>query len=157
MASARKASYLIVMDALYSTDLLRLAHDIPRIGALETPHASVRKVSRLCGSELELDVTFEAGRVADLAQRVKACALGQASAAVMAKHAIGADREEILAARDGLRAMLKEGAPPPEGRFSELAVLEGARDYPARHQSILLAFEALAEASEAAAAVSPND
>jgi len=157
MAHGLGISYLTGMDALYSTDLLRLAHDIPRIGSLAEPHASARKVSRLCGSELELDVRLEDGRIADLAQRVKACALGQASAAVMARHAIGAAPKEIAEARDALRAMLKAGAPPPSGRFAELAVLEGARDYPARHQSILLAFEALAEASEAAAQLSPND
>ena len=140
------------MDALYSNDILRLAATIPHIGRLDAPDASVRKVSRLCGSELELDIAVDDGVVADLALRVQACALGQASASVMAGAAKGATLDEARAARDALSAMLKAGAPPPEGRFSGLSALEAARDYPARRQSIMLAFEALAEALESAAA-----
>ena len=153
MAILSEIAYMtrIMSDDLYSNAVLRLAADIPRIGRLERPDASARKVSRLCGSEVEVDIAMEEGRIADLALRVKACALGQASAAILARHAIGATPEEIGAARDGLRAMLKQGAAAPEGRFAELAVLDGARDYPARHQSILLAFEAALEAVRAAA------
>ncbi|WP_300527139.1 iron-sulfur cluster assembly scaffold protein [Maricaulis sp.] len=136
-------------DHLYSSDVLRLAADIPRLGALDAPDARVRKVARLCGSELELDLRCEDDRIADLALRVKACALGQAAAAVLARHALGATAAEIRAGRDGLKAMLKDGAAPPQGRFAELAALEGARDYPARHQSVLLAFEAALDAIEA--------
>ncbi|MHA6288902.1 iron-sulfur cluster assembly scaffold protein [Maricaulis sp. CAU 1757] len=131
---------------LYSNAVLRLAADIPRIGRLAEPDASVRKVSRLCGSELELDLDMVDGRVSDLALRVKACALGQAAAAVLARHGVGASIADIVGARDALNAMLKQGEAAPTGRFADLAALEAARDYPARHQSILLAFEAAAEA-----------
>lgn len=141
--------YQAMTDDLYSSDVLRLAADIPRLGTLEAPDARVRKVSRLCGSELELDLRCETGRVVDLALRVKACALGQASAAVLARNLLGATVEEVRSGRDGLKAMLKEGAAPPRGRFAELSALEGARDYPARHQSVMLAFEAALEAIEA--------
>ncbi|MBR9824296.1 MAG: iron-sulfur cluster assembly scaffold protein [Alphaproteobacteria bacterium] len=137
-------------DALYSNAVLQLAADIPHLGALAHPQASVRKVSRLCGSEVEIDLSVDNGRISDLALRVKACALGQASASIFARHAIGASEDEVFAARDALRDMLKTGGQAPHGRFDELAVLEGARDYAARHQSILLAFNAAVEAIETA-------
>lgn len=135
-----------MIDDLYSSDVLRLAADIPHIGRLETPDASVRRVSRLCGSELELDLVLKDDVVTDHAIRVKACALGQASAAVLSANLRGARLTEIEQARDDLRAMLKSDGPVPEGRFAELAALEGAREYPARHQSVMLAFEAAVEA-----------
>ena len=134
-------------DDLYSNAVLRLAADIPRIGRLARPQASVRKVSRLCGSEVEVDLVMQNGRVADLALRVKACALGQASASILARQVIGASVQELALARDSLLAMLKQGKPAPRGRFGELAVLEGARAYPARHQSVMLAFDAVCEAA----------
>lgn len=135
-----------MIDDLYSSDVLRLAANIPHIGRLETPDASVRRVSRLCGSELELDLVLQGDIISDHAIRVKACALGQASAAVLSAHLRGSSLAEIEQARDGLRAMLKSSAPAPEGRFGGLSALEGARDYPARHQSVMLAFEAAVEA-----------
>jgi NifU-like protein involved in Fe-S cluster formation len=133
-------------DELYSNAVLRLAAEIPRIGRLARPQASVRKVSRLCGSEIELDVVMASGRVADLALRVKACALGQASASVLSRAAIGASLRDLQAARDSLKSMLKQSGPAPRGRFAELQLLQSARAYPARHQSILLAFDAAVDA-----------
>lgn len=126
----------------YSSGVLELAADIPHLGRLAEPEGSAHRVSRICGSELSVDVRMQDGRIAALGLQVSACALGQASASVFARAAIGAGRDEICQARDGLRAMLKEGAPPPVGRFVGLAALEGARDYPMRHGSVLLAFEA---------------
>jgi len=95
---------------------------------------------------------LEDGRVTAFAQEVRACALGQAAAAVLGQNVLGASVEEIVLARDALAAMLRDGGPPPPGRFSDLAVLQVVKDYPARHASTLLAFEA---AVEAAAAVIP--
>jgi len=137
-------------DDLYSNAVLRMAADIPRLGRLSNPHASSRKVSRMCGSEVEVDLILKSGRIADLALRVKACALGQASAAILSRHAIGASIADLTKSRDGLQAMLKKGHPAPKGRFGELKLLESARTYPARHQSILLAFDAACEAAKAA-------
>jgi NifU-like protein involved in Fe-S cluster formation len=142
-------------DDLYSNAVLRLAADIPRIGRLARPHASARKVSRLCGSEVEVDLVMQGSRVADLALRVKACALGQASAAVLGRHAVGASLKDLAQARDSLKAMLKQGRRMPAGRFAELKLLESARTYPARHQSILLAFDAALDAAQRASAVRP--
>ena len=135
-----------MIDDLYSAKLLKLAANLPRSGRLARPDASVEKVSKLCGSRVLVDVVVEDGRVADFAQEVKACALGQAAASVLGEHVVGATAEELELARDQFRAMLKEGAPAPDGRFADLSMLAPVKDYPARHASTLLAFEAAAEA-----------
>jgi NifU-like protein involved in Fe-S cluster formation len=117
-----------VIDDLYSAKVLALAANMPRAGRLAQPQGPAEKVSKLCGSRVLVDVTLKDGRVADFAQEVKACALGQASAAVLGAHVIGATIEELVAARDALKAMLKAGGPPPAGRFSDLNALELVRD-----------------------------
>lgn len=136
-----------MIDELYSANILRLAANMPRAGRLAEADASAEKVARLCGSRIVVDVKLgEDGRIADFAQEVKACALGQAAAAVLGAHVIGATCEEIEVAREAFRAMLKAGGSPPTGRFSDLSMLEPVKDYPQRHASSLLAFEATAEA-----------
>jgi NifU-like protein involved in Fe-S cluster formation len=135
-----------MIDDLYSAKILTLAANLPRAGRLAHPDASAEKVAKLCGSKIVVDVVMDGTKVADFAQEVKACALGQAAASVLGEHVIGADVSEIETARDAFRAMLKESAPAPEGRFSDLSMLEPVRDYPPRHASTLLAFEATAEA-----------
>jgi NifU-like protein involved in Fe-S cluster formation len=135
-----------MIDDLYSARILKLVANIPHAGRLAASDASAEKVSKLCGSRIVVDVAVKDGQVADFAQEVKACALGQAAAAVLGAHVIGATLAEIEVARDGLRAMLKANGPAPSGRFSELAVLEAVKDYPARHASTMLAFEAAVEA-----------
>jgi NifU-like protein involved in Fe-S cluster formation len=135
-----------MIDDLYSARILTLVANIPRAGRLSAPDASAEKTAKLCGSRIVVDVRVEDGQVVDFAQDVAACALGQASAAVLGAHVVGATLAEIELARDALRAMLKTNGPPPAGRFAELAVLEPVKDYPARHASTLLAFEAAVEA-----------
>lgn len=135
-----------MIDDLYSAKLLKLAANMPRAGRLPAPDASSEKVSKLCGSRVTIDVVVEGDRVADFAQDVKACALGQASASVLGEHVLGASLAEIEMARDQFRAMLKQGADAPVGRFADLSMLAPVKDYPARHASTLLAFEAAAEA-----------
>lgn len=135
-----------MIDDLYSAKLLRLAAEMPRAGRLAAPDATSEKVSKLCGSRIVVDVRVEGDRVADFAQDVKACALGQAAASVLGAHVIGASLAELEGARDAFRFMLKAGGPAPEGRFGDLALLAPVKDYPARHTSTLLAFEAVAEA-----------
>ena len=147
MARDGRNAYICGMiDDLYSAKLLKLAANMPRLGRLPAPDASSEKVSKLCGSRVVVDVTVEGDRVADFAQDVKACALGQASAAVLGANVIGASLSEIEMARDQFRAMLTAGADAPQGRFSDLSMLAPVKDYPARHTSTLLAFEAAAEA-----------
>lgn len=145
-----------MIDDLYSDRILRLAANMPRAGRLTDPHGTAEKTAKLCGSRITVDVRVEAGRVADFAQDVQACALGQAAAAVLGAHAVGASVEEIASARVALRAMLKEGGPPPTGRFADLAVLQPVKDFPARHASTMLAFEATLAALEAAGAFHPQ-
>lgn len=141
------------MDDLYSSRILQLAADMPRAGRLVAPDASAERTAKLCGSRIVADVIVADGRVVDFAQDVEACALGQAAAAVLGANVIGATAGEIEEARDALRGMLKTKGKPPKGRFADVAVLEVVRDYPARHASTLLAFEAAADAvNEALAA-----
>jgi NifU-like protein involved in Fe-S cluster formation len=135
-----------MIDDLYSARILGLAANMPRAGRLAAPDGSAERVAKLCGSRVTVDVVMDGERVADFAQDVKACALGQAAAAVLGAEVVGATISEIEMARDAFRAMLKTGGPPPMGRFSDLAMLEPVKDYAPRHASTLLAFEATAEA-----------
>ena len=141
-----------MIDELYSGRILALAANLPRLGRLPAPDASAERVAKLCGSRIVVDVVLEGDRVADFAQDVKACALGQAAAAVLGAEIIGARVSEIEMARDAFRAMLKAGGPAPTGRFSDLSMLEPVKDYPPRHASTLLAFEATVEACRKALA-----
>jgi len=136
-----------MLGTLYSSDILTLSSTLKN-EALDAPDGTSRKLSKLCGSWVEIDVNVDGDVVRDVALRVQACALGQASAAILKDQIIGASLDDLVAARDGLRAMLKEDAAPPTGRFERLALLEGVRNYPARHQSTMLAFEAAVEAVE---------
>ena len=135
---------------LYSGRILAMAAEMPRTTRLEAPDATAMRRSPLCGSTVTVDVKVHDGKVSDYGQDVKACALGQAAASVVGANAVGRTLPEIEAARDGLRAMLKEGAEPPGAPWGGFEVLEPARDYRNRHASIMLAVEALAEAMERA-------
>lgn len=137
---------------LYSARILGLAADIPHHGRLAAPQGTARRRSPLCGSTVTADVMVKDGRIAAFAQDVKACALGQASAAVLGAVAIGRTLPELHAARDGLRTMLKGDGPVPAAPFEAYEVLLPARDYTNRHASILLPLEAVCEAMEAALA-----
>ncbi len=138
-----------MFDTLYHPRVLELAADIPHLGILADAQASVEKTSRICGSRVRVDLSMTDDRITGIALGVEACALGQAAAAILARDAIGASPDEIIAAANGLRAMLKDGARPPVGRFWELRHLEGVRDYPARHVSTMLAFDAAVAALQA--------
>lgn len=131
---------------LYSGRILELAADIPLTERLDHPQATVKKRSPLCGSTVTVDIAVADGRVVAYGQDVKACALGQASAAVVGKSILGRDRAELEQARDELRAMLKQDGPAPSAPFDGLEVLRPARDYKNRHASIMLALDAATEA-----------
>lgn len=135
---------------LYSGRILALASEIPHLERLDAPMATVKKRSPLCGSAVTVDVDVLDGRVSAFGQDVKACALGQAAAAVTGAAVIGRDLTELTQARDALRAMLKENGPVPSAPFSDFEVLEPAREYKNRHASILLSIEATCEAVEQA-------
>ncbi|KAJ56862.1 nitrogen fixation protein NifU [Actibacterium mucosum KCTC 23349] len=133
---------------LYSGRILELASDIPHHNRLDAPSVTVKKRAPLCGSTVTVDLLIEDGRVADYGQDVKACALGQASAAVVGANIIGRSRAEVEAARDQLKAMLKSDGPVPDAPFDGLEVLQPAKDYKNRHASILLTLDASVEAFE---------
>ncbi|MDE2363543.1 MAG: iron-sulfur cluster assembly scaffold protein [Hyphomicrobiales bacterium] len=136
-----------MLSDIYNKRILELAANIPRLGRLETPGASATAHSKLCGSTVTVDLDMRDGKVVDFAHDVKACALGQASSSIMARHVIGASAQELRDLRDAVRRMLKENGPPPGGRWADAAVLEPVRDYKARHASTLLTFEATADAA----------
>ena len=132
---------------LYNARILRLATNIPHQARLPDPHATVSKRSPICGSRVTVDVVMDdAGRVAALGQEVRACALGQASAALMGEHALGRTPGELAAARDALTAFLSGERADP-GDWPGLELFAPARPHAARHPSIRLAFEAIAEAA----------
>lgn len=136
-----------VIDDLYSTRILTLAANLPRSGRLVAPDGTGERVAKLCGSRAVVDVVLDDdGRVADFAQDVKACALGQAAAGVVGEAVMGASLEEIEQAREAMTAMLKSGGDGPDGRFEGLRVLKQVADYPARHASTMVAIEALLDA-----------
>lgn len=127
---------------VYNHRILDLAANIPRQGRLSAPGASAKAHSKLCGSTVIVDLCMEEGRVVDFAHEVKACALGQAAASIMARNVIGSSGAELRALRDQVRVMLKENGPAPQGKWAEIALLEPVREYKARHASTLLTFDA---------------
>jgi NifU-like protein involved in Fe-S cluster formation len=135
-----------MLNDVYNKRILELAADIPRLGRLAAPDASAKAHSRLCGSTVVVDLSLQNGRVADFAHDVKACALGQASSSLMARHVIGATPAELIELRATMYRMLKDNGPPPSGKWADFAALEPVRDYKPRHASTLLTFDAVADA-----------
>ena len=133
-------------DDIYSQRILELAASIPRVSRLSAPHASATARSKLCGSTVSIDLAMDGDVVTDYGQGVKACLLGQSSAAVMGREIVGSTSAELRAVGDTMRKMLKHGGPAPEGRWADLAMLEPVRDYKARHASPLLVFDAVEDA-----------
>ena len=145
--------YPTMIDDLYSARILSLAANLPHSGRLAMPEGTGERVAKLCGSKAIVDVVLDdQGRVADFAQDVKACALGQAAAGVLGESVIGATSQEIADARDAMLAMLKAGGEGPEGRFEGLRALKLVADYPARHASTMVAIEATLDAVRQASA-----
>ena len=135
-----------VIDDVYNKRILELAASIPRLGRLAHPQASATAHSKLCGSTVTVDLVMAGDEVVDFAHDVKACALGQASSAIMAQNVVGATAEELRAVREAMLKMLKENGAPPDGRFADLKYLEPVRDYKARHASTMLTFDAVVDA-----------
>ncbi|MFY9755454.1 MAG: iron-sulfur cluster assembly scaffold protein [Pseudolabrys sp.] len=135
-----------MLNEVYNAKILDLAGNIPRLGRLSAPDATATAHSKLCGSTVTVDLKMNGGEVVDFAHDVKACALGQASSSIMARHVIGAKPAELRELRETVRKMLKENGPPPTGKWADIAVLEPVRDYKARHASTLLTFDAVVSA-----------
>jgi NifU-like protein involved in Fe-S cluster formation len=137
---------MTMLDDIYNKRILELAANIPRLGRLPAPQATAIAHSKLCGSKVTVDLVMSDGAITDFAHEIKACALGQASSSVLARHVIGATGDEIRDLRQTMRAMLKENGAPPVGKWADAAVLEPVRDFKARHASTLLIFDAVVDA-----------
>lgn len=135
-----------MIDDIYNAKILEYAGNIGRNARLDDPDASAKAHSKLCGSTVTVDLKMDGDVVADYGQDVKACALGQASSAIMAANIIGATSSELRQVRDEMIAMLKSGGPAPGGKFSDLEYLMPVKDYKARHASTLLVFDAVVDA-----------
>ena len=133
-------------DDIYSQRILELAAAMPRTARLAAPEATATAHSKLCGSTVTVDLAMEGDVVSDYGQSVKACLLGQSAASVMGREVIGASAAELRAVGEAMRKMLKEGGPPPQGKWGDLAMLEPVRSYKARHASTLLVFDAVENA-----------
>lgn len=154
----RERNSTAMLNDIYNKKIIELAGNIPRLGRLADPDASATAHSKLCGSTVKVDVKMQDGVVSDFAHDVKACALGQASSSIMARHVIGSNAAELRELRETVRKMLKENGAPPQGKWSDVAMLEPVRDYKARHASTLLTFDAVVDAVgqiEAKAALAP--
>jgi NifU-like protein involved in Fe-S cluster formation len=136
-----------MLNDVYNRRIIELAGNIPRLGRLDRPDASATAHSKLCGSTVTVDLKMTGDEVTDFAHEVKACALGQASSSIMASNIVGAKADELRKLRESVRKMLKDnGAPPADGKWADIAVLEPVRDYKARHASTLLTFDAVVDA-----------
>ena len=135
-----------MLDAIYNKRILEFAGNIERLERLAQPQASAKAHSKLCGSTVEVDLVMDEGKVVDYGQMVQACALGQAASSVVGRLIIGSDAEELRRLRSEMSAMLRNNGAPPSGKWDDLKYLEPVRDYPARHASTLLVFDALVDA-----------
>jgi NifU-like protein involved in Fe-S cluster formation len=140
------------LSELYNARIIELAAAIGSAQRLANPDGQATAHSKLCGSTVSVDLQVEDGKVVAYGQTVKACLLGQASASVMSHNIVGTSAQELRAIAQRMRAMLKQGGPPPDGRWSDLAVLEPVKDFKARHTSTLLVFDAVEQALDQAEA-----
>lgn len=131
------------IDDLYNQRIFEIAAAMPDAVRLPSPSASATANSKLCGSTITVDMVVAGDTITEFAQSVKACLLGQASAAIVAREIIGTTKVEFHAVAVAMERMLKEGGPAPTGRWSDLGYLAPVRDYPHRHASTLLVFEAV--------------
>ena len=134
------------LDDIYNSKILELAAHIPRTQRLAAAQGTATARSRLCGSEITVDLTLADGRVSDYGQMVKACLLGQAAASVVGREIIGSTPAEVRAVSETMRAMLKDGGAAPVGQWADLAVLAPVRDYKHRHDAVMIVFEAVEKA-----------
>ena len=134
-----------MLDSVYNSKIIEFAGNIERLGEMEGADAHARAHSKLCGSTVDVYIKVRDGVVSDFSHTVKACALGQAAASIMARVVIGSTGDELRQLRETMYAMLKENGPSPTGKFADFAFLEPVRDYKARHASTLLTFDAVVD------------
>ena len=156
LAKASDGKPMADLDDIYNQRIFELAAAMPRAVVLDHPDAAARAHSKLCGSTVEVEIKVDGDRISDFGQSVKACLLGQASAAIVGREIVGTSEAEFRAVADAMRRMLKEGGPRLEGRWADLGLLEPVKDYPHRHASTLLVFDAVERALDEARAKRPE-
>jgi NifU-like protein involved in Fe-S cluster formation len=135
-----------MINDVYNKKILALAADIPHLQRLSAPAATAVAHSKLCGSKVTVDLSMKDGVVSEFGHDVKACALGQASSSIMARHIVGSTSDEMKILRKQMHSMLKEEGAPPTGKWADCEALLPVRDYKARHASTLLTFDAVVDA-----------
>jgi len=134
------------LSDLYSEKILEIAANPPKADRLTDADISARRVSRICGSMIDVDLNVRDGVIVGYGHEVSACALGQTSAAIVAREIVGTPTTEFRAVRDTMTAMLKADGAPPTGKWSDLGYLEPVREFKPRHTSTLLVFDAVNDA-----------
>jgi NifU-like protein involved in Fe-S cluster formation len=137
---------MLMINDIYNKKILALAADIPLLQRLDAPDATAVAHSKLCGSKVTVDLSLKDGVVSEFGHDVKACALGQASSSIMARHVLGSTPTEMKTLREQMYRMLKEEGAPPTGKWADCEALLPIRDYKARHASTLLTFDAVVDA-----------
>ncbi len=133
------------MGEIYSLKIMQIAGNAPAPGQLKNPDAQIKRVSKVCGSSVEVSLNLANGKVSAYAQETNACVLGQASASILANNIVGTTPKELREIRHQMEAMLKNGGPPPSGKWAELSHLQPVSEYPQRHASTMLVFNAVVQ------------
>ena len=131
------------MTELYNTDILRWTTRIPYTTRLVDADVTVTKTSRICGSRISVDAVISNGAISAFGQNVKACALGQASAAIVGQNVLGLTSDELADIAERFRSMVKTGEADFPEKWVDLALLAPVVGHPGRHGSVLLPFECL--------------
>ena len=131
---------------LYTMEILRLAGSLPDPAHLARVDGMAELRSPTCGSTVRTEVHLNGGTVTALSQQVRACAFGQASAALVAKQGLGRSRDDVAQALAALSGWLDGSREEPVGWGFE--ALAPARSRTGRHGAIVLPLRALLAAIE---------
>ncbi len=131
------------LSELYSSKILGIAARLPESKKLKFYDAKSKKTSTICGSSVEVFIKVKNNKICDYAHNVSACALGQTSCTIVYENIINSNIDELYELRDIMLNMLKNNGKAPSGKWSDLQYLQVVRDFPARHSSTMLVFEAI--------------
>lgn len=138
-------------ERLYTPDMLAAAIELANYPPIENAQLHAEARSQTCGSTLALDLALDAaGTIERVGLLVRACAVGQAAAAVFARHALGRNAGDVRLAHDCLAGWLEEQGPAPQ--WPDIGLIAPARDYRGRHGAMLLPWKAAVAALSSTAA-----
>ncbi|HSJ79403.1 MAG TPA: iron-sulfur cluster assembly scaffold protein, partial [Erythrobacter sp.] len=119
-------------NKLYSPALLALAADLARYPFAEELPLQAEARSRTCGSVITVGLAQDDhGLITRIGMQVSACAIGQASAALLAQGITGTTPGLVRQTASGLSAWLAGEGELPQWRGID--ALAPARDHPGRH------------------------